>query len=542
MLSNIATRTKLFILSGTLLLLMALQIGFALFELNQTGSNIDSLITDRQPKIEQQNGIIQNTLLIGMLLREGVMDQNGPEIEESIRKIGELRADSTKRLTYLQENTTSAESKALLSEMEIARAPLAPMYEKLFAMVRANQDVEATALMRNEYDPAYKNFLSKVDAMMASQKNKMRKTSSETQESFVYTRSLMIASGILATVLGLIAATWIARSISHPLSNALREAERIAQGDLRANNDIKVTGTDEPSRLLLALQQMRASLHDMTKLIQQNAVEVSRAAQGLADAAKEVANSAQSQSAATSGAAATLEQLTVSIHHVADNAEDAAQQARTAGNTAKMGGSFVQTSSDQMSAVGEHVSQSATKMSDLEQDVGEIGKMATMIREVADQTNLLALNAAIEAARAGETGRGFAVVADEVRKLAERTTKSAHEISTMISRIQNGSSSVNQFMADSVASVQDATLSSESAALAMDEIEENANAVVNAISQISDSLKEQKLAGQDLAARMEQVSQMAEENGDTVMNLASTANQLSSLAGQLQTAVSRFKI
>ena len=542
MLSHITTRTKLFILSGTLLLLMALQIGFALFELNQTGRNIDSLITDRLPKIEQQHGIVENTLLIGMLLREAVMDQNSPEIEENIRRIGELRADSSKRLDYLNENTSSPESKQLLNEINTARAPLGPLYEKLFAMVRANQDVEATELLRNEYDPAYKNFQAKVEAMMASQKNKMETTSKETQESFSYTRSLMITSGLLATVLGLIAATWIARSISHPLSNALREAERIAEGDLRAINDSKVTGTDEPSRLLLALQQMRASLHDMTKLIQQNAIEVGRAAQGLAESAKEVANSAQNQSAATSGAAATLEELTVSIHHVADSAEDAAQQAHTAGQTAKMGCTFVVTSSGQMNTVGEHVSQSATKMSDLERDVGEIGKMATMIREVADQTNLLALNAAIEAARAGETGRGFAVVADEVRKLAERTTRAAHEISTMISRIQIGSTSVNQFMADSVNSVQEATQSSESAALAMNEIEDNANAVVSSISNISDSLKEQKLAGQDLAVQMEQVSQMAEENGDTVLHLASTANQLSSLAEQLQAAVNRFRI
>ncbi|QZA81375.1 methyl-accepting chemotaxis protein [Deefgea piscis] len=542
MLSHITTRTKLFILSGTLLLLMALQIGFALFELNQTGQNLDSLITDRQPKIEQQHGIIENTLQIGMLLREAVMDQNGPEIEGNIQKINELRADSSKRLEYLNEHTSSAESKQLLADISATRTPLGPLYEKLYVMLRANQDLEATALLRDEYDPAYKNFLAKVEAMMTSQKNKMQKTSKETQENFSYTRSLMIVSGLLATVLGLIAAIWIARSISHPLSNALREAERIAQGDLRANNDIAVTGSDEPSRLLLALQQMRASLHDMTKLIQQNAIEVGRAAQGLAESAKEVAHSAQNQSAATSGAAATLEELTVSIHHVADNAEDAAHQARTAGQTAKMGGTFVVTSSEQMTAVGEHVSQSATQMSDLERDVSEIGKMASMIRDVADQTNLLALNAAIEAARAGESGRGFAVVADEVRKLAERTTRSAHEISTMIGRIQQGSSSVNQYMADSVGSVQDATHSSASAALAMNEIEQNTNAVVSSISNISDSLKEQKLAGQDLAARMEKVSQMAEENGDTVLHLACTANQLSSLAEQLQSAVNRFRI
>ncbi|WP_373973807.1 methyl-accepting chemotaxis protein [Chitinibacter sp. SCUT-21] len=545
MLSRFATRTKLFFLTGTLLVLMVLQISFTLFELGIAGEKADQLITDRYPKIEHQNHIIANTLDIGMLLREAIMDSDSAAIENSLSKIMQLRADSSSRLKYLHDHATSAESKAILNEIETKRSVISGQYEQLFTMIRTNQDVEATAFIQTQYDPAYKAFQAAVQTMVESQKGKMNTLAAETHTSFEQVRNLMIGSGLIAVLLGLTAAVLIANSISSPLNRALREAERIADGDLRAdrtNLQDAITGNDEPSRLLVSLEKMRASLAEMAKLIQQNANEVGRAAQGLAHSAKEVASSAQNQSAATSGAAATLEQLTVSIHHVADNAEDAANQAQNAGKTAQMGGSFVVDSSSQMSSVGQHVSQSAAQMADLERDVGEIGKMATMIRDVADQTNLLALNAAIEAARAGETGRGFAVVADEVRKLAERTTKSAHEISEMIGRIQTGSATVNQYMGQSVQSVKDATVSSDSAALAMQEIEGNAESVVAAVNQISHSLNEQKLAGQDLAARMEQVAQMAEENGDTVLHLASTATQLTGLAEQLQTAVNRFRI
>ena len=88
----------------------------------------------------------------------------------------------------------------------------------------------------------------------------------------------------------------------------------------------------------------------------------------------------------------------------------------------------------QSAEAGDRVVENAIDaMAGVEKSAEQIGKIISVIDEIAFQTNLLALNAGIEAARAGDAGRGFAVVATEVRALAQRSAGAANEIKDLVS-------------------------------------------------------------------------------------------------------------
>jgi len=129
------------------------------------------------------------------------------------------------------------------------------------------------------------------------------------------------------------------------------------------------------------------------------------------------------------------------LEQEANNARRAYEITQVTESTAIKGMEVVQKAGSEMEKISTTIRESATTLGELGAESEKITSIVNAIRGIADQTNLLALNAAIEAARAGDQGRGFAVVADEVRHLAARTSSSTHEISEMIDKIQQRTSS-----------------------------------------------------------------------------------------------------
>lgn len=138
------------------------------------------------------------------------------------------------------------------------------------------------------------------------------------------------------------------------------------------------------------------------------------------------------------------EDLSASVGSGADRAAESAQCVATA--TEELSASISDTSkrisesADFTKRAAEQASHTNDTVRNLVEASEQIGAVVELIDDIASQTNLLALNAAIEAARAGDAGRGFSVVASEVKSLAEQTAKATSGIVKLIQSVQNGAS------------------------------------------------------------------------------------------------------
>ncbi|MDR0673906.1 MAG: methyl-accepting chemotaxis protein [Zoogloeaceae bacterium] len=326
-----------------------------------------------------------------------------------------------------------------------------------------------------------------------------------------------------------------------PLNKISETVERVErERDLKLRVDHK--NDDEMGIMVGSFNKMLSELQHSFQGIQARMGEVSGAVESLNAAAQQVASSSSSQSSSTSAMAASVEEMTVSIHTVTNSASDAQAMAERAGVVSDEGGQIIERTAAEMGAIAETVAQASQVIQALGSDSRQISSVVQVIKEVADQTNLLALNAAIEAARAGEQGRGFAVVADEVRKLAERTAQSTGDISAMIGKIQVSAKEAVEEMERVVRQVESGKTLAQNAGERIAEIREEAGKVSSAVTEISNALKEQSQASQDIARHVESIAQMTDENSAAAEETASGAQHLHQLSDSVSSTLAQFKV
>ncbi|MGE4293768.1 MAG: methyl-accepting chemotaxis protein [Desulfovibrio sp.] len=276
-------------------------------------------------------------------------------------------------------------------------------------------------------------------------------------------------------------------------------------------------------------EEMLSIGHEVSQLAQR----VASASEELSASADEQARGAQRQKEQTDTVAAAMEEMTATVLEVARNASATSSAADGANDSAKEGVQMVRKAVDAIHGV----SQSADKLSgmihQLDSQAGEIGRIISVINDIADQTNLLALNAAIEAARAGDAGRGFAVVADEVRKLAEKTMTATKEVEQAIKTIQERSRLAMRSMDETGVQVGESTEMANQAGRALEMIMAGIGDMVQRAAQIATAAEEQSSAAEEINHSIESIAQVASEADEGAGQTASATRDLAQLSQEL---------
>ncbi len=328
-------------------------------------------------------------------------------------------------------------------------------------------------------------------------------------------------------------------AIQGSITKLLEEVSGVADGDLTREAEVTAEMT---GAIANSFNYMIAELRRIIESVQSTTQAVSTSAADIRTNTENLSQGSEAQAYQIIETSKAVKQMSDSIAQVSENAVQSASVSQQALANAQRGAKAVQDTIVGMNRIRDQVQETAKRIKRLGESSQEIGEIVQLIEDIADRTSILALNASIQAAMAGEAGRGFAVVAEEVERLAERSTDATKQIAMLIKTTQTETAEAVAAMEATTHDVVTGSQLADQAGQALGEIENVSNNLADLLQSISSASKEQALGSETLARSMTEISGVTQQTAAGTRQTAVAINELASLADQLRTSVSRFKL
>jgi methyl-accepting chemotaxis protein len=509
---NLKISMRLALGFASVLLLATAVVVIGIARLSDLKDSLTVIGEDRLPQLEQVGDITYEVNLVTRQLRNMLIWNDSAKVAGAIEAVAKSSLAVGKAVEDLSASVKSDEGQKLTAAVVETHAAFEQASRQFMDLVKDGKKAQAVAMLDEKLNPAQFAYLSALNEVHAYENEAVTQAVTDGAAEYTEARLLMfgLLGGMAAAGIGL--GWWIARSITQPIDEAMKIAERVAAGDL--GSTIRVTTRDETGRLLSALEAMNQNLVRIVGTVRASSDSIATGSAQIASGNADLSQRTEEQASALEQTAASMEQLSSTVKQNADNASQANQLAMGASTVALRG--------------GEMVGQVVDTMKGINDSSKKIAEIINVIDGIAFQTNILALNAAVEAARAGEQGRGFAVVASEVRTLAQRSAEAAKEIkgliTTSVERVEQGTTLVDQTGAT------------------MQEIVTAIRRVTDIMGEINSASTEQSAGVSQVGEAVSQMDQVTQQNAALVEESAAAAESLKQQARQLVDAVAVFKL
>lgn len=381
---------------------------------------------------------------------------------------------------------------------------------------------------------------------MEAEKAEVKKALGD-QYNSVIQRTLIVL--VAAIVIALVGAFFFGKRIVAPLKKIQGFAEKLSEGNLSTNVEVKQRNEigQTADSLRIAQDNMRGLLQEITHV--SNGVgdalgSFDTAFNNMKDSISQVssavdiiAQNVTKQAASTDEAndnvvfmADKINQTGIEVSNLDQNAEEMNRISEQSMKTLR---DLIEISN----STRKNISAMETQTKNTHQSVEQIHMAANLINEISEQTSLLALNASIEAARAGEAGRGFAVVADEIAKLAKQSGDSVEEISKTVEALQGNAAKSVEVMKDINKSVDLQVNSLTDTQHIIEKLHEELNHFFISVHSIDDMTKDMEKQRTNVTDTISVLNGLAQDNASVAEETAAMSSELANVVNDSGTIV-----
>ena len=511
-LSNFKVSTRLAAGFGIVILLLVGVMALGINRLSVVNDATEVISKQRYPVIRLAFLVNSDISANAISMRNTVLTENEDVVKREVASIKAASDRITANLDAIGKGLQTEKGKALFKTITDARGPYQAHQKEFLTMVTEGRSAMATNLLMMSMQKEQAAYMDSVQNLVTLGDKLVEQASEESTSVYHSGRMLMIVLAAAAIAFAAAFAWLLSRSITRPLQQAVDIARTVAGGDL--SRKVDVHSRDETGQLMLALQEMTASLVGIVNDVRRGTDNIAVSSREIAAGNLDLSSRTEQQASSLEETASAMEELTATVKQNADNARQANQLALSASGVASEGGQVV----DQVVETMGEIDASSRKIVDI----------ISVIDGIAFQTNILALNAAVEAARAGEQGRGFAVVAAEVRSLAQRSAAAAREIKGLIG--------------DSVEKVETGGRLVRQAGATIREVVASVQRVTDIMAEISAASNEQSAGIEQVNHAISQMDQVTQQNAALVEQAAAAAGSMQEQAATLAGVVGAFRL
>jgi methyl-accepting chemotaxis protein len=552
MLAKYSIRTKMTAVVAFLLVAMSLMGALNIRQMYAINSSTVDITTNWLPSIRVLGELRAATITYRAIVRSHLLasDEATRQVQEDLLAKW-INNTNNARKAY-EPLITTAEERALYDEFSASWAEYLAGVKEVLVLSRKNEDKEVRPLHA-------KASLAGVHADETLQKDVLLNNKgadaagSQAEQSFDDAIKMVLASLLVAIVLGIGAAILLVRDVSAGIRSIVAPMQALGNGDLTAQvphqgetteigsmaNTLQVfkdalvakKASDEAAAIdadakIRRGQRVDNITREFETLIGELVGSLSSASSQLEASAGNLTSTAERAQKLTTVVAAASEEASTNVRSVASATEEMASSINEIGRQVQESARMATDAVDQARKTNDRVSE-------LSKAAARIGDVVELINTIAGQTNLLALNATIEAARAGDAGRGFAVVASEVKALAEQTAKATGEIGQQITGIQAATEESVNAIKEISGTIE--KLSEISSTIASAVEEQGA-----ATQEISRNVQQAAYGTQQVTSNVTDVQRGAGETGAASSQVLSAAKSLSGDSNRLKLEVGKF--
>ena len=245
-------------------LTLALLIVIAVIGVNRISAlnaEVTDLAKDKFPKSVWAADITESIGSISRQLRNAYIFADA-ERQKSLDAIADERKVNTATLDKLDKVVTSDKGKELLAKIKSARAAYLVSQDKAFELIKSNaKQADFAALLQGELRTSQSAYNQAVLDFGNLQNELVDKAGVAAEEEAANATRLLTILGVVASVLTLLSAWVITRSVTAPTAKLVDCANKMGKGDFAFRLDIQTK--DEIGDLANAIQSMQAAVKAM---------------------------------------------------------------------------------------------------------------------------------------------------------------------------------------------------------------------------------------------------------------------------------------